>query len=176
MLDLGMMGLKTVHPAALHGLESLRLLSLSQNQLAQLPERFLEPVPKLRKLLLGGRASRGGIVFMRGNLLEELPAEFFAYTPDLTVLDVSENRLQRCSFPQLTKLRDLDLGMNRISQLPADAFQELTALETLNLRWNKLLELPEQIFQNLTSLKLLYLHGNGLTYLPVICERAFCFV
>ena len=54
VLDLGKMGLETVHPAALHGLESLRLLSLSENRLEQLPERFLEPVPNLRKLLLGG--------------------------------------------------------------------------------------------------------------------------
>ena len=78
---------------------------------------------------------------MDGNWLEELPAEFFAHTPDLTLLDVSENQLQRWSFRHLTKLKTLDLRENPISQLPADAFQRLTALETLNLRDNKLSEL-----------------------------------
>ena len=193
MLDLGRMGLKTVHPAALHGLESLKLLSMSENQLEQLPERFLEPVPNLRKLLLGGKG-----YLLNGNLLEELPAEFFAHTPGLTLLDVSENRLQRWSSLHLTKLKTLDLGMNRISQLPADAFQGLTALKTLRLNNNQLSglpekifqnltalekldlglndlsELPEKIFQNLTALKTLWLYGNPLSELPGICERIHC--
>ena len=164
-----MMGLKTVHPASLDGLESLRLLSLSQNKLEHLPERLLEPVPNLRKLLLGGKGP------VEGNLLAELPAEVFGYTPDLTLLDVSENQLQRCNFRHLAKLKTLDLQSNRISQLPADVFEELTALKELDLRDNELSVLPEKLFQNLTALKTLRLSSNELSELPGICERIRCY-
>ena len=88
------MSLETVHPEAFLGLVGLTLLSLSQNKLAHLPEKLLEPVPKLEKLFLGGKVDKDFHVFLEGNLLETFPVGFFEYTPGLRILDVSENRLQ----------------------------------------------------------------------------------
>ena len=108
------MSLETVHPKALVGLRSLRLLSMSQNKLVQLPERLLEPVPKLEKLFLGGKTDKDFHILVEGNSLESFPAGFFTRTPDLTTLDVSENRLRSWTktFGNLTKLRQLDLRGN----------------------------------------------------------------
>ena len=65
---------------------------------------------------------------------------------------------------QLTSLRLLRLGDNKLTRLPAE-IGRLTLLRALGLLDNQLTSLPAEIGQ-LTSLKVLYLGGNQLTSLP----------
>ena len=70
------MSLETVHPEAFLGLVGLTLLSLSQNKLAHLPEKLLEPVPKLEKLFLGGKVDNYFHVFSGRQFAGDLPGGF----------------------------------------------------------------------------------------------------
>ena len=73
VLDLCRANLTSLDENAFLGLENVRLLSLSQNDLMQLPEELLKPLPKLEELLFGGKANNNG----NNHCPEEL-AETFA--------------------------------------------------------------------------------------------------
>ena len=89
---------------------------------------------------------------------------------DLFGLDLSE--LPK-SVAQLSQLRALSLGRNRLKTLPKSIGQ-LSQLQTLMLDNNQLAALPESIGQlsqlqslrNLTKLQRLFLHGNEALGLP----------
>ncbi|MBC1297457.1 leucine-rich repeat domain-containing protein [Nostoc sp. UCD122] len=72
--------------------------------------------------------------------------------------------LERIREARENKLRELDLGKEKLTEIPAEVF-ELEWLEVLNLSYNQLKTLPEAItdLQQLISLNLSY---NELTTLP----------
>ena len=67
-------------------------------------------------------------------------------------------------FWQLTSLRELDLGGNQLTSVPAEIGQ-LASLKKLHLDHNRLTSLPAEIGR-LTSLKELWLGGNHLASVP----------
>ena len=57
----------------------------------------------------------------------------------------------------LAGLQGLDLGRNRLSELPAGVF---AGLEHLHLRGNDLTQLPDSVFEPLAHLQTLILEGS----------------
>ncbi len=66
-------------------------------------------------------------------------------------------------FEGLTSLERLGLSGNDLGSLPQDLFEGLTSLESLGLNENDLTDLHEDLFDGLTSLESLGLYGNDLT-------------
>ncbi|MFJ4385433.1 NEL-type E3 ubiquitin ligase domain-containing protein [Pseudomonas sp. NPDC089408] len=135
-----------------------------------------------------------GIMFDRLNSftlcnqqLRRVDADFLSRFPNMTVLDLSGNRLATLDglehLPRLQRLRlggnqlstvegleqlgqlvELDMSGNDLSEVPA-AVERLTQLSSLDLSFNQLTRLEERLMQ-LVSLENLQLSGNLLGDLP----------
>ena len=166
VLDLGRANLTWLDEDAFLGLENLRLLSLTQNYLTQLPEELLKPLPKLEELFFGGKTNNYGEIIVTGNLLRTVPEQIFFHTKQLKTLEISENKLEQLpahAFQSLTSLQTLDLESNKISQISGETFAGLTSLQTLNLESNKISQISGEAFAGLTSLQTLDLYGNKIS-------------
>lgn len=143
----------TRFPDDLANLKNLEYLNLSGNRLAGSPSAgAFSGLTKLNYLDLSSNQLDGS-----------LPAELFL--PSLEQLYLQDNRLSG-AFPPVgpgSKLRNLDLGANRISQFPSD-LTALNALEILRLYANELTgTIPPAIggMTNLTELSLADNHLSG---------------
>ena len=68
-------------------------------------------------------------------------------------------------FTRLTRLKELNLQDNIISELPSGVFTGLTGLKELHLQDN-ISELPSDVFTGLTGLIQLHLQDNIISELP----------
>ncbi|XP_011252221.1 leucine-rich repeat and immunoglobulin-like domain-containing nogo receptor-interacting protein 2 isoform X2 [Camponotus floridanus] len=69
-------------------------------------------------------------------------------------------------FRTIPHLERLDLGDNRLSELPSDVFHPLHQLQYLNLTGNRLVALPQLLFDGLNRLRDIRLETNLLSVLP----------
>uniref|UniRef100_A0A4W5KDX0 Leucine rich repeat neuronal 2 n=1 Tax=Hucho hucho TaxID=62062 RepID=A0A4W5KDX0_9TELE len=130
---------------------------------------------------------------LQSNLLSALETPLLHTLPNLTELDLSQNRfssvmtltLTEPQIPSLRSLLSLHMEENQLRSLPPASFSSLPALQELFLSHNQLASLapgafsglgslllevlPERGFQALGSLRSLVLGGMGLKGLP---ERA----
>jgi hypothetical protein len=139
------------------GLDNLRYLDLSNNQLTTLPVGVFKGLPKLRELHL------------YKNQLTTLPKGVFVGLNQLDVLSLFDNQLQALpvgAFNGLPELRRLHLYKNQLTTLPKGVFVGLNQLEVLSLFDNQLQVLPVGAFKGLPNLRWLHLHKNQLTTLP----------
>eukprot|EP00435_Cladocopium_sp_Y103_P072883 s288_g41.t1 len=169
LLDLGRLGLQHLESDTFIGLSNLRILSLSENRLKVLPEGLLRPMPALEQLLLGGKTNEKGASIVLGNKLSLLPQEILRHSPQLQVLDLSENQLNSLPkdiFDKTPLLRMLDLGSNNLTELSGQIFSGLSNLEKLEINSNKLHALPAEVFSGLSNLEKLKLNSNKLRALP----------
>ena len=135
ILDLGRAKLRSLHEDSFFGLKKLKVLSLSQNELAQISVAHLSYLPSLEQLLLGNKLGFDGEKLFEvqgGNSIELLPRRFLQGNPNLKVLDI---------------------GGNEIHRLHQDTFLEATHLEVLDINANQLHVLPEGIFAGLSKLQ-----------------------
>ncbi len=105
-------------------------------------------------------------LYLTGNKLTALPANFFSGLTALEFLDLGENRLAMLPdnvFDGLPLLYYLSLENNQIVALQDNIFRGLTALRELLLNGNRLTILPENIFHGLIALKTLNLGNNQFT-------------
>jgi len=121
--------------ASWHGLERLRSLNLSCNNL-----------PRIRDVLV-----------IRATNLSELACLDLS---DNSLMDISVN-----SFRTLVRLVRLSLRKNAISTVDEGAFRGLDRLEFLDLSDNRLADLPDSALTPLCSLQKLDLSGNQLQVL-----------
>lgn len=70
------------------------------------------------------------------------------------------------AFRGAAHLERLDLGDNRLADLPSDVFHPLHQLQYLNLTGNRLAVLPQQLFHHLARLQEIRLAANLLSVLP----------
>ncbi|XP_067887179.1 carboxypeptidase N subunit 2-like [Heterodontus francisci] len=103
---------------------------------------------------------------LSANHLSELPEDLFLNLPNLTWLNLANNKLKR--FPlvrSLAKLTYLDLSNNEFSVVQ-ETLKHLPQLDTLFLNNNQLESLPATVFDQLFLLDVLDLSNNKLKSLP----------
>jgi len=117
--------------------------------------------------ILAPFASRPQTLYLPGNRIPTLPVEVTMLT-QLQVLDLSDDGITEfpalcCELPQL---RELKLGMNKLTQIPdGDLLDKLAELRELSLSYNPIKCLPESL-SNFVSLPALYIHNCVLESLP----------
>lgn len=75
-------------------------------------------------------------------------------------------RVEPGAFRATAHLERLDLGDNRLTDLPSDVFHPLHQLQYLNLTGNRLAALPQQLFRYVNCLQEIRLAANLLSVLP----------
>jgi adenylate cyclase len=133
-------------------------LNLSRNLALNVPKDFITACINLREIKF------------TGNECWKLPSSL-AWAGRLTVLDVSNNRLESLEHAELHKLvslSSLKLANNVLSSLPAN-FSQFRQLRSLNLSSNGFTEFPEHIC-SLKSLVDLDISFNKLSHLPKIAQ------
>src|SRR3990167_6869659 len=167
-------------PVEICKINSLKLLDIGNNQIKKLPKEF----SKLQKL---------AVIKMENNLFTKFPKklqckklnhltlshnplntsnkQWFDTISDFTELNQLE--LRGCGIEdwpvqisKLSSLGKLDMGDNKIANIPNGCFSNLLSLTKLFLDKNKLTELPEDFGNNLTSLDTLNLLDNQIIELP----------
>ncbi len=148
---------------ALTGLDRLRRLNLTQNNLWTLPAGAFCELGFLRSLNLSANylqdlldlsfSSRHGQSNCRLPLEDlDLSANGFAAVPSNV-------------FGQLSRLKRLNLAKNNLHVLEDKALGGLQSLQMLNLANNDLVALPPELFASSESLQELYLQNNSLSVL-----------
>ncbi|KAK6935691.1 Leucine-rich repeat [Dillenia turbinata] len=134
----------------LASLKSLKLLSLSQNNITALPSA------------LGALTSLTNLDVSQ-NKLTYLPVEIGDLT-QLEVLKASYNRLSTVPFSigECSSLIEVDLSSNLLNKLP-ETIGKLQKLKALHLKSNGLKFLPTTIFKMCLHLSTLDLHGTEIT-------------
>ncbi|XP_069012822.1 leucine-rich repeat neuronal protein 2 [Embiotoca jacksoni] len=104
---------------------------------------------------------------LQSNLLSVLDAAALHALPNLTDLDLSQNRFSRVrtitQSSSLLSLLSLHLEENLLSHLPEASFSSLPALQELFLSHNSLYSIAPGAFTGLDSLLRLHINNNRLT-------------
>ncbi|CAH1794413.1 unnamed protein product [Owenia fusiformis] len=143
---------------AFRHLSKLKLLSLKYNLIRDIQRHTFIGLTSLEKLYLTGNSMR---------ILPE-QAFYYGYLPLLNILDLSNNSISDIgdtSFQYLRNLSKLNLRNNNLASVPLFENAALD-LDDLNLGDNKIEQVPHDGFKTLTYLKILSLDGNMLTDLP----------
>lgn len=137
-------------PQEIQSLSSLTMLTLSDNQIEELPHGIFNTFTNLRSLSLSN------------NPIKELPSDIFATLTNLTSLHLDGipiTELPPKTLKTLTNLQTLVMYGTKIRELQHDLFHPLTNLVELQLSGydqpagDMLSELPQNIFQTLTKLQ-----------------------
>ncbi|XP_072276895.1 leucine-rich repeats and immunoglobulin-like domains protein 1 [Pyxicephalus adspersus] len=159
-LNLSHNKLKEIDPAAFVELLGLREVQLGYNELTSIPS-------------LGSAASQIISLSLHHNKIRSIEAKQLVSYAVLETLDLSSNEIteiRRGSFPVQLRIKDLNLGSNKLSSFEAGSFDNLSrSLLTLRLSKNRISQLPVKAFK-LNSLTQLELNRNrirlieGLTF------------
>ncbi|XP_042219703.1 protein artichoke-like [Homarus americanus] len=179
-LKLGVNSIRKVEEEAFEGLTSLETLQLDDDNILAIPWTALAKVRTLTSLTLD--YNRVGVISASSlqtvtslhhlsiahNIIRELPQGTFSNFTYLESLNLYGNQLQNLIPESLIGLREslkeLNLGLNLLSELPQFDFP---LLNTLVLSKNNITSLPSDAFVLLPELKMLDLSENHLSSLPV---------
>ncbi|KAK3876042.1 hypothetical protein Pcinc_019127 [Petrolisthes cinctipes] len=180
ILKLAVNSMRQVDEDALDGLTSLESLHLDDDKILSIPWTALAKVRTLRTLSLDynrvGVISSSSLQTLTGlhrlsiahNIIRELPPGTFSNFTGLESLNLFGNQLQNLIPESLSGLREtlkeLNLGLNRLSELPQFDFPSLNSLV---LSKNNITSLPSDAFVLLPELTILDLSENHLSLLPV---------
>ncbi|EOY13024.1 Nbs-lrr resistance protein [Theobroma cacao] len=128
--------------------EDLEKISLMRNDISKIPQNMQSP--KCQNLIT---------LLLSNNHWTEIPESFFEYMPNLKILDLSWNRIQRLpnSITNLEKLTALLLcGCKQLEDVPS--LSKLQALKKLNLERTEIKKIPQglEMLINLRYLNLRY--------------------
>ncbi|XP_052132623.1 chaoptin, partial [Frankliniella occidentalis] len=135
---------------------SLHTLSAAHNLIHEFPAKLVQQLPNL------------GVLSLRGNVIESLPATGFHSKRTLDRLDLGDNHLQVLPgvFNGSLQVRDLHLDLNYLKTLPAQALRGCNTVR-LFLGNNRLETLDERAFVGVGhTLEYLDLEGNRLGVFP----------
>ncbi|XP_028825818.1 leucine-rich repeat-containing protein 20 [Denticeps clupeoides] len=112
--------------------DNIRIITLANNEIKALTNKFFKTFPQLRELDL------------QGNVLTKLP-DAVGEMEHLISINLSQNKL--CAFPdQLTEiatLENIDMENNEISEIPVEKLSTMPALKQVNVRSNPVTVLPD---------------------------------
>ncbi|CAH0389576.1 unnamed protein product [Bemisia tabaci] len=155
-LDLSENKLNAFPILPLRRLETLSILKLSFNEIANIIDKTLDletfKLISLKQLDLSS------------NNIKFLGKDEFRYFIKLQVLSIYQNLLESIhgeAFKSLTELTSLDLSHNNIIYLDSDLFKYNKKIKVIDLSSNHLYNL-DRIFSNLTNLQELYLSDNNI--------------
>lgn len=150
-------------------LNRLHTLNLDHNQLAYIPLALPLSIKEL---------------YLKGNLIEQFHEGAFAGISQLTVLDLSTNRLTNKGLPRnsllnATSLESLNLASNKLKQVPRHLPR---SLKTLNLEGNLIASIKKEALSALENLEHLGLARNKISkvapgafkVLPVLHQLDLC--
>ncbi len=180
-LRLGGLGIRSLKSGDFHGLTGLFGMSLSSNELTELPPDIFSGTPALRSLHMSYNkltALPPGVfaglpklhtLNVRGNPLREVPPDVFAGLRELLTLYLSVPGLTELPpglFADLGELTGLVLDFNRLASLPSGIFAGLSSIRGLTVNYSGLATLPPDVFRGLSRLERLALDNNQLSELP----------
>lgn len=183
-LSLSSSGLKVIFREAFDGLDNLKYLDLSRNELSNLIFEVTGRIPRLQVLKLSYNTDIQSIMKITNRNLSELHMEgtgvnLISYDAFRVVGDSLVNlNLRSCQLPpegmflvdafrSLRSLRKLDLSYNYLREIFNETFDELNELEELDLSGN-ILTFSKTDFSGLEeSLKSLKLQNMSLQVLPL---------
>ncbi|CAH2315530.1 relaxin receptor 1-like [Pelobates cultripes] len=129
-------------PGSFSGLQSVYFLDMLNNSIRDIPkDSICTEMPHLNWLDLEGNRIRT----VRSSVFQEC----------ITVLSLRRNKIhkiQQGALSQMSKLVDLDLSDNLITELPPSLFTNLQDLQQLNISFNPLKHIPHIQFDLLTHL------------------------
>ena len=108
-------------------------------------------------------------LYINDNRLKTLSPAVFAYTPELTLLDLAQNYLSfdlSDAFPTLSRLDWIDLSQNQLHSLSPLLLNNFSNITKLHLQDNKIETIDENAFQTNTHLFEIDLSKNRLTFFP----------
>ena len=161
----------------LKDMRRLLVVSFSQNQIVNIPNRFFQDATQLERLFMWGNqiqeleaSALFGLINLRkldldGNNISKVTENTFRYVPNLEVISLGYNTINSIhgrTFVSMPKLRVLNLDNNAIKYVFPFAFSGIRLLLSLNLNHNQIDYLHENVFEELDQLKTLYLHANSL--------------
>ncbi|KAK7110920.1 hypothetical protein V1264_014715 [Littorina saxatilis] len=160
--------LQTLDQQSFLGLQELRSLDLSINNLNAFSTSIFANVPNLEVLKLDH------------NNLKTLEKDVFQGLAHLRHLDLGHNYLQvlhNDTFSHLTQLTWLEVGSNRVERLEAGAMTGLNNLINLDLSHNQLSLIPSvfppRVFASLGKLQVLHLEHNDDSPIGEYPENVF---
>ncbi|XP_019636663.1 PREDICTED: SLIT and NTRK-like protein 6 [Branchiostoma belcheri] len=117
-----------------------------------------------------GLGNLGGLS-LRNNEISDIQDGTFNSIPQLTRLNLSNNKLTTLRSDMFTGLGNLEylyLNNNDITDIQAGTLNPTSQLRILNLRNNHIQTIPSNLLANLLQLRYLRLSGNNITTLPSV--------
>lgn len=138
----------------LTGTTSLQYLTLTLNEIKELPENLCQQQKELVDLTLNF------------NKIVRIPD--LSNCTSLSVLKIEHNKIKSIgsSLRNLGRLKDLTLKGNKIQSLPSRTFEGVDKLETLNLAKNEISFIADDAFAPFKMIKILDLSFNSFPVLP----------
>ena len=151
-------GIASLKSGDFSGMNGLKFLKLSRNELSTLPAGVFDGLSAVRELSLQSNdlvsLPAGAFRGLTGPLWIKLDNNEFSAFPGAALDDLGPN------------LTGLYLGYNDIAALPAGAFEDFEQLKTIDLENNELTALPAGVFDGLGALEYLFLGSNDIAALP----------
>ncbi|XP_074058779.1 uncharacterized protein LOC141499893 [Macrotis lagotis] len=180
-LDLSGNNLTELPPALFQETKLLLWLNLAQNRLSVLNGKIFASLEQLTYLDLSQNRlqlsvnmfmglSRLDTLMMSGNHLHTVPVGVFDPSPNLKILDISNNEISSLPenlFENLTSLNDLLLDNNSFNKIPFSAFTILPNLEHFSISGNRIQTIPPLSFIGNSSLRKLDLSNNLVSDFPL---------
>ena len=123
------------------------------NDIDEIPTHNLPVLPGITK------------VSFRYNRIGQIPMYLEKKFPNLTMLDLSGNDLNRLNSFKHPKLEDINLNNNNLKYLKGNPLKFLPNLRKLSIESNDLQYIDKLTFMNSTKLRILKLAGNKITAL-----------
>ena len=136
------------------GIDTVKNLSLDNNQIATIERGAFEGLTNLKHL------------YLYNNQIATIKPGAFEGLTNLTNLWLDNNQIATIkpgAFEGLTNLRNLWINNNFLTTIKRGDFNGLNNLTTLNLPNNQLTTIKPGAFEGLTNLTKLYLHNNSLS-------------
>uniref|UniRef100_A0A8C6UAS7 Uncharacterized protein n=1 Tax=Neogobius melanostomus TaxID=47308 RepID=A0A8C6UAS7_9GOBI len=169
-LDIGENGLRkvSVQSNIFNKLESLVLSANDPDLVWEVSDKALfNSLKSLHLEMNGFEFETYQLIFESVSSVETLylrgtDSDLFNYATSLCITSYGIHRIRQTDLCGFTRLKDLDLGHNNISNIEDGAFSDLSALTSLTMSFNQLTNLTQHMFKGLFNVSRLDLSQNKI--------------